>query len=107
MTFAKKIDFSLVPVIDVARKLLGDEDRERSTGVEKHFPDHGGLFVNIEKNRWYSHVNEKGGDAVSLVRFATGCDFQAAVAWLRSRGYIARPTYTTSASNCLHLRLLR
>ena len=88
MTFAAKIDFSPILVIDVARELFGPEGRERSTSVEKHFPDHGALFVNIVKNRWYSHVNEKGGDAASLVQFATGCDFQAAVAWLRSRGYI-------------------
>ena len=99
MTFAAKMDFSLILVIDVARELFGPEGRERSTSVEKHFPDHGGLFVNIEKNRWYSHVNEKGGDATSLVQFATGCDFQAAAAWLRSRGYI--PGQPTTLPPCL------
>ena len=62
MSAAAKIDFSLVPVIEVARQLLGDENRDRSTGEEKHFPDNGGLFVNVQKNKWYSHGNQTGGD---------------------------------------------
>jgi hypothetical protein len=85
---AAKIDFSLVPVIEVARQLLGDENRERSNGEEKHFPDNGGLFVNVQKNRWYSHGNQTGGDAASLVRFVTSCDFQAALSWLRTNGFL-------------------
>ena len=36
MTTAK-IDFGSIPVIDVARQLLGEESIERSNGVEKHF----------------------------------------------------------------------
>ena len=53
MTFAeKKIDYGLIPVIDVARELLGQESRERTTANERHFPDRGGLFVNLKKNRW-------------------------------------------------------
>ena len=90
MTFAAKIDFSLIPLIDVARELLGEENRERSADDEKHFAGHSGLFVNIKKNKWYSHGNQVGGDAADLVRFVTGCDFPAAVSWLRSRGYIAQ-----------------
>ena len=57
MNFAARIDFSQILVIDVARELLGNESRERSNGVEKHFPDHAGLFVNTQKNKWYSHGN--------------------------------------------------
>jgi hypothetical protein len=88
MMLAAKIDFSLIPVIDVAHELLGQESRERSHGVEKHFPDHSGLFVNVEKNRWYSHGNGVGGDVVSLIRFITDCDFAAAISWLRSHRHI-------------------
>ena len=87
MTFAEKIDYSLIPVIDVARLLFGSEARERTRGDERHFPDHGGLFVNIKKNRWYSHGNAAGGDAIALIRFATGCEYKAAFDWLRSNGF--------------------
>jgi hypothetical protein len=41
MTAVEKIDYSLIPVIDVARELLGQETRERTTANEKHFPGHG------------------------------------------------------------------
>ena len=89
MSEPAKIDFSRIPVIEVARELFGQEGRERSTAREKHFPDNSGLFVNVQKNKWYSHGNERGGDVVSLVQFATGCDFKGALYWLRSRGYLA------------------
>jgi hypothetical protein len=89
MSEPAKIDFSLIPVIDVARELFGQEARKRSTVREKHFPDNSGLFVNVQKNKWYSHGNETGGDVVSLVQFATGYDFKGALSWLRSRGHLA------------------
>jgi hypothetical protein len=87
MTAAEKIDYSLIPVIEVAHELFGQESRDRSTGTEKHFPDHGGLFVNLKKNRWYSHGNGTGGDAISLIRFALDCEAKGAFDWLRSHGY--------------------
>ena len=87
MTAVEKLDYGLIPVIDVARELLGQESRERSIGDERHFDGHGGLFVNLKKNRWYSHGNATGGDAISLIRFALGCDYKAAFDWLRSHGY--------------------
>jgi 5S rRNA maturation endonuclease (ribonuclease M5) len=88
MRFAeKKIDYGLIPVIDVARSLFGPESRERTTANERHFPDRGGLFVNLKKNRWYCHGESTGGDAIELIRFATDCDYKAAFDWLRSHGY--------------------
>jgi hypothetical protein len=86
LTAVEKIDYGLIPVIDVARELLGQETR-RTNGVERHFDGHGGLFVNLKKNRWYSHGNATGGDAIALIRFAHGCDCKAAFDWLRSHGY--------------------
>src|SRR5262249_48087304 len=76
MSLAQKVDYSLIPVINVARQLFGLESREGSHGDEKHFPDHGGLFVNAKKNRWYCHSQSKGGDAIELIRFTTGCDYK-------------------------------
>ena len=49
MSTQSNVDYSQIPVIDVARQLFGDENRERSTRKEKHFPDNGALFVNIGK----------------------------------------------------------
>jgi hypothetical protein len=65
-----------LPVIEVARELFGQEARKRSTVREKHFPDNSGLFVNVQKNKWFSPGDKRGGDVVSLVQFATGCDFK-------------------------------
>jgi putative DNA primase/helicase len=87
MTAVEKIDYSLIPVIDVARELLGQETRESARANERRFPDHGGLFVNFKKNRWYCHGEGTGGDAIALIRFATGCDYKAAFDWLRSHEY--------------------
>ncbi len=81
-----------ISVIDVARVLLGEESRERSTATEKHFPDNGGLFVNVKKNSWYCHGSAVGGDALSLVRFARECNFSAGIAWLESNGFLTSPT---------------
>jgi hypothetical protein len=85
MMFAQKIDFKSIPVIEVARDLLGEESKERSTAHEKHFPDHAGLFVNVQKNVWRSHGNDVGGDALDLVCHIKG---SAGVSWLRSQGLI-------------------
>ena len=60
MTAAEKVDYSLIPVINIARELLGNESRDRGTANEIYFPDHSGLFVNIKKNCWYSHGNATG-----------------------------------------------
>ena len=79
MTFAeKKIDYGLIPVIEVADILFGQERGERTSGDERHFAKHGGLFVNLKKNRWYCHGESKGGDAIALIEFAAGCDFKGA-----------------------------
>ena len=77
-TAEQNIDYSLIPTIEVARQLFGQESRERTHGDERHFHDHGGLFVNLKKNRWYSHGNAIGGDGIALIRFANGCDYRGA-----------------------------
>ena len=86
---AENIDYGRIPTIEVARKIFGIEDPKGSTRTEKHFPNHGGLYVNIEKNRWYCHSEGKGGDAIDLIRFEADCDFRGALDWLRSHGFEA------------------
>ena len=102
MTFPARLNLDDIRVIDVARELLGSEDLGRSTSQEKHFKGHGGLFVNIGKNKWYSHGAEKGGDATALICFVTGCEFSAAVAWLRSHGFIGPAASLKSRVVCTY-----
>ncbi|MGB6769880.1 MAG: hypothetical protein WBE50_17675 [Methyloceanibacter sp.] len=95
---AHPVPFRKISVIDVARVLLGEESRERSTATEKHFPDHAGLFVNVEKNRWYCHGDSAGGDGLGLVKFVEGCDVSAGIAWLQSHGFLDSTAPRSSAS---------
>jgi 5S rRNA maturation endonuclease (ribonuclease M5) len=88
MNFAVPIDFKSISTLDVARELLGPEDRERSTRTEKHFSGHNGLFINVVKNVWRSHGNGVGGDALDLVCYIKSCDKSAGISWLRSGGHI-------------------
>lgn len=71
-----------ISVLSVAEKLLGDVDPLRSNSKEKHFHHHNGLFVNVEKNQWYSHGDKVGGDAIELVRYIKQCGFKDALEWL-------------------------
>jgi putative DNA primase/helicase len=96
--YDRLFDYSTIDVLELARKLLGEEKLDRSTKTEKHFPENGGLFVNIEKNRWHSHGNGKGGDAVELVCFHHQCDRAAAFRWLRENGYAPVPTARPAAT---------
>jgi hypothetical protein len=90
---AHAVPFHEISVLDVARVLLGEESLERSTATEKHFPDNGGLFVNVKKNLWYSHGNETGGDALGLVKFVEGCGVSAGIAWLEANGFLVYPRH--------------
>ena len=87
MTFAEKIDFSPIPVIEVARILFGPEDRQRSTTNEVRFPDRGGMTVHPGKNKWHCHSEGVGGDAIALIQHANKCTFREALDWLRSQGF--------------------
>jgi len=91
-------DFSHIPIIDVAHKLLGQEG-PRSTSREKHFAGHGGLFINPEKGVWRSHGDDIGGDVVKLVMHTKGCDFLGAVSWLEAEGYERRPSNGSGGSH--------
>jgi hypothetical protein len=51
------------------------------------FPITAVYLTNIKKNRWYCHGEGKGGDAIALIQFASGCDFKGALDWLRSQGF--------------------
>jgi hypothetical protein len=90
---AHAVRFHEISVIDVARVLLGEESLERSTATEKHFPDNGGLFVNVKKNLWYSHGNETGGDALGLVKFVEGCGSAPALRGWRLTAFWVYPRH--------------
>lgn len=103
MTLAQKINFKAIPVLDVARELLGEENKERSTAQEKHFPDHAGLFVNVNKNRWFSHGNGTGGDALNLVCLIKNCDDGTGIRWLKLHGHVPRSEGYTRQNGNGHL----
>ena len=71
MNTAEKIDYSPIPVIEVARLLLGSENRERTTRDEMHFHGHGGLFVNPRRTSG-ALTAKAGGDAIALISLPTG-----------------------------------
>ena len=88
MTFAeKKIDYSPIPVIEVARVLFGTEDRQRSKPSEVRFPDLGGMTVHPVKNKSFCHTENIGGDAIALIQHVNKCAFKEALDWLRDHGF--------------------
>ena len=87
MIFAEKIDYSTIPVIEVARFLFGSENRQRSTPNEVRFPDLGGMTVHPVKNKWFCHAENVGGDAIALIRHVNKCSFGEALEWLRAHGF--------------------
>ena len=88
MTFTeKKIDYSPIPVIEVARILFGPENRQRSKPNEVRFPDLGGMTVHPVKNKWFCHTENIGGDAIALIQHENKCTFKEALDWLRAYGF--------------------
>lgn len=81
------MDLDKVSILAVAEELLGPVNQERSTKREKHFHGHNGLFVNVDKNLWYSHGESQGGDAVTLLKHINGLSPREAFEWLEDRGY--------------------
>jgi hypothetical protein len=51
-------------LVDVANKLYGEGKRE---GDEIRYEGNGGLLVNADKQQWYCHQTECGGDVLNLI----------------------------------------
>jgi hypothetical protein len=105
MSVAEKIDYSLIPVIDVARELLGQETGGRTTANDKHFDDRGGLFVNLKKNKWYCHGESTGGmlspsyaspPAAIIKAPSIGCGRMDMSRFSASGRHLSRPSRSTT-----------
>jgi len=71
----------------VARKLLGDPNREYSTRNQLRFGSRGSMAVDIagpKAGTWYSHEASVGGGTLDLIAHCTGLSNGAAVDWLRT-----------------------
>ena len=88
MNYAQRIDFKSIPVIEVARELLGEESKERSQAQEKHFPDHGGLVRQHQQKPLVFSRQREGGDALDLICFVKNCDTGAGIRWLKLHGHV-------------------
>lgn len=72
---------------EVARALLGPENRHASNRRELRWNRKGSLAVTLRgrwRGRWRDHEGMEGGDLLVLIRRETGGDFADAVAWARS-----------------------
>ena len=82
----------------VARKLLGDPNREKSTTHQLRFGNQGSMAVEIGGNKagsWYDFENEVGGGVMELIKRETGLVNGAAFDWLRDIGIEVGPAPQT------------
>ena len=72
----------------VARTLLGEPNKQRSTKTELRFGRNGSLSVDLVKGYWYTHEGTTGGGTLDLITYKQGGDRSSAMAWLRSKGFV-------------------
>jgi putative DNA primase/helicase len=78
----------------VARKLLGEPNREKSTNHQLRFGNQGSMAVEIGGNKagtWYDFENKVGGGVMELIKRETGLVNGAAFDWLREMGIEVGP----------------
>jgi hypothetical protein len=72
---------------DLARELLGEPNRRRSSRSELRFGGKGSLAIEIagkKRGEWYDHEAGKGGGAFGLVQHVRKCDMEEARAYALS-----------------------
>jgi hypothetical protein len=82
-----EIDFAHI-MEPVARKLWGDPDSRASSAHELRWGTHGSRSVDLDKGVWADHEAATGGGVLDLVRRELSVQNGAALAWLRSEGFI-------------------
>ena len=79
----------LAPCIgEIARRLLGEPNRELSTQAQLRFGTNGSVAVEIagpKRGRWYDHEQQLGGGPWELLTVKGGMANGAAIAWLREQ----------------------
>lgn len=71
----------------VARRLLGQRNRQLSTSTQWRFGNHGSIAVEVAGDKagtWFDHERHLGGGVMDLVREHTGLSGAAAMDWLRA-----------------------
>lgn len=69
---------------EVAKRLLGEANRDLSTRAQLRFGRNGSVAVELagaKRGQWYDHENKLGGGALDLVRRCTGLSGRAAAEW--------------------------
>jgi putative DNA primase/helicase len=69
---------------EVAKRLLGEPNRDLSTRVQLRFGRNGSVAVELggsKRGQWYDHENKLGGGALDLVSRCTGLSGRAAAEW--------------------------
>ena len=71
----------------VARLLLGPENKSLSSKTELRFGKNGSIAVDLAKGTWYDFSEEKGGGVLDLVAREKGFEGKDAIEWLKAQGF--------------------
>jgi hypothetical protein len=72
----------------VARKLLGDPNKELSNGKKLRYGSRGSLSLDLTKGVWYNHETGQGGGVFDLIRHKKGLSDTGVWGWLREERLI-------------------
>jgi hypothetical protein len=72
----------------VARRLLGDPNRKRSTKTEWRYGAHGSLAVDLQKGTFFDHELGQGGGVLDLIQRETGKTGADRGHWLVDQGLL-------------------
>src|SRR5947208_16201202 len=73
-------------IAEIARHILGTENKERSTRAQLRFGNHGSISLEIagaDCGKWYDHENAIGGGPVELIHHKGGIPANEVAEWLR------------------------
>ena len=87
MSIARMAELLNERIIDLARELLGEPNRELSSAQQLRFGSKGSIAVEIagtDKGRWFDHEEGLGGAGLELIRHHLHLDDNAARNWARA-----------------------
>ena len=77
----------------VARELLGEPNPLHSSAKELRWGTNGSKSLDLEKQDFYDHEQEKGGGTIAIVEMYAGVKGRgAAHEWMVSKGFISEPS---------------
>jgi AAA domain len=72
----------------VARRLLGEPNRNLSNARELRWGTHGSFCVDLQKGVWSDHETGQGGGVLDLIERETGLKGADRIRWLEREGFI-------------------